>query len=83
MDKFVWFSILSSKEHEFFNQYRSPKSEASVFKQIPIGYLDTVKSVLKRTGGAFRIVYRGPRGRYHDQAMTWKQDARAFTVYPR
>ena len=50
MDKFVWFSILSSKEHEFFTQYHSPKSEASVFKQIPIGYLDTVKAVLKRTG---------------------------------
>ena len=83
MDKFVWFSILSSKEHEFFNQYRSPTQEASVFKQIPIDYLDTVKAVLKRTGGAFRIVYRGPRGHYHDQAMTWKQDARAFTVYPR
>jgi hypothetical protein len=83
MDKFVWFSILSSKEHEFFNQYRSPKSEASVFKQIPIEYLDIVKAVLKKTGGAFRIVYRGPRGHYHDQAMTWKEDARAFSVYPR
>ena len=81
LDKFVWFSILSSEEHEFFNQYRSPKIEASVFKQIPIEYLDMVKSVLKRTGQKFRIVYRGPRGRYYDQAMTWKQDARAFTVY--
>jgi len=82
MDKFVWFSVLSSKEHEFFNQYHSPENETSVFKQIPIDHLDIVKSVLKRTGRSFRVVYRGPR-LYRWRASTNKKDARAFTVYPR
>ena len=81
LDKFVLFSTLTKKEQEFLEQYKSPKFEASIWKQIPIEYLDSVKATLKKTGYKFRVIYRGPRGHYWDQASTWKQDARAFSLY--
>ena len=81
MDKFLLFSTLSAKEQEFLAQYKSPSYESSIWKQIPIQYLYIVKQMLKKTGQKFRVVYRGPRGHYLDQAMTWKQDARAFSLY--
>ena len=83
MYKFTIFACLSKKDHAFIEPYISPKRQASLYKSIPIQYLEQVRAMLKNTGLKFRIVYRGPRGHYHDQAMTWKQDARAFTVYPR
>lgn len=81
MDKFVLFSTLTKEEQDFLDQYKSPKSEASIWKQIPIEYLNNVKLALKKTGYKFRVIYRGPRRRYWDQASTWKQDARAFSLY--
>ena len=81
--KFTIFACLSKADHEFISKYISPKGEASLYKSIPIRYLERVRTMLKNTGLKFRVVYRGPRGHYLDQAMTWKQDARAFAVYPR
>ena len=80
MDKFIYFSTVPKDIQTLLEQYRSPEVEASIWKWIPICHLDQVREALKSVG-RFRVVYRGPRGRYYDQAMTWKKDARAFTVY--
>ena len=82
MYKFTIFACLSKKDHAFIEKYISPKGEASLYKSIPIGYLERVRTMLKNTGLKFRVVYRGPRSRHVCQHTTWKQDARAFTVYP-
>ena len=82
MDKFIYFSTVPKDTQTLLEQYRSPVAEASIWKWVPIKHLDHIRQALRNVG-KFRIVYRGPRGHYHDQAMTWKQDARAFTVYPR
>jgi hypothetical protein len=80
MDKFIYFATVPRATQELLAQYKSPEVEASIWKWVPMEYLDQVRQTLKHVG-KFRVVYRGPRGRYHDQAMTWKKDARAFTVY--
>lgn len=82
MDKFAFF-CLTNQDKAFLSQFLSPKGESSTFKQIPIGYLDRVKGLLRQTGYAARIVYRGPRTRQIDPSFTRKIDAWAFTVYPR
>ena len=56
MDKFLYFATVPKEIQELLAQYRSPEGEASIWKWIPVCYLD--------------------------QAMTWKEDAVAFTVYP-
>ena len=81
MDKFIYFATVPKDTQEFLAQYRSPEHEASVWKWVPIAYLDQIRNSLRMVG-KFRVVYRGPRGHYLDQAMTWKEDAVAFTVYP-
>lgn len=80
MDKFLWF-CLANEHKAVLEAYVSPLEEASVFKDIPIDRLAEVKAILRKVG-RFRVVYRGPRRRYHSQAMTWKQDANRFAVYP-
>ncbi len=82
MDKFNFF-CLANEDKEFLGQFVSPSNEASTFKHIPIQHLDRTKRLLRQLGYSARIVYRGPRGRHYDQSMTWKQDAKAFCVYPR
>ena len=81
MDKFIYFATVPKEVQALLARYESPAHEASIWKWIPIAYLDQVRGALK-SAGRFRAVYRGPRGRYYDQAMTWKEDAVAFTVYP-
>jgi hypothetical protein len=80
VDKFIYFATVPKDIQELLARYRSPESEASVWKWVPMEYLGQVRRALKKVG-KFRVVYRGPRGRYYDQAMTWKKDARAFSVY--
>ena len=80
MDRLIWF-CLPNEDKAVLRPFISPKGEVSLFKDIPISMLDEVKVILKKAG-RFRVVYRGPRGRYHSQAMTWKQDANRFAVYP-
>jgi len=81
MDRFNFF-CLANEDKRFLSQYISPSREASTFKKIPIEHLDRVKKLLRQLGYRARIIYRGPRGHSVDQSMTWKQDARAFSVYP-
>ena len=81
MDKFLYFATVPKDLQELLSKYKSPDSEASIWKWIPISQLCRVREALHCVG-QFRVVYRGPRGHYLDQAMTWKEDAVAFTVYP-
>lgn len=80
MDKFLWF-CLPNEDKALLAQYISPPGEASVFRDIPIDRLEEVRRILGKVG-RYRVVYRGPRGRYPDQGMTWKKDANRFAVYP-
>lgn len=72
---------------DLLEPYASPDDEVSVFKSVPISLLDQARAVLRQAGRLegqqFRIIYRGPRSRYLYQASTWRQDARAFSVYTR
>ena len=80
MDKFVYFATVPKDVQELLAQYKSPKSDFSIWKWIPIEHLALVRKAIK-SSGQFRVVYRGPRiSRFH--GSTNKKDAVAFTVYP-
>lgn len=78
MDQFVYFATVPKETQELLARYQSPKHETSLWKSIPMEYLDQVREALK-SAGQFRAVYRGPRK--HWQSSTNKKDAVAFTVY--
>ena len=64
--------------------YESNTTEESLFKGIPIDYLDFVKNCLAKsssiTGVKYRIRYRGPR--YDAFASNClKKDAKTFAIY--
>ena len=70
--------------HGFMDQYKSPDSERSMYKNIPITlrHHPFVKGML---AVGCRVRYRGPRvksgmvgSRYH----TLKRDATRFSIYP-
>ena len=64
------------------NQYLSPESEVSVYKDIPIDKLDITRKILNHYGfyGKYRIKYRGPR--YDFMAGTClKSNAKRFAIY--
>ena len=77
------FFCLENRDKQFLSQFISPSGEASTFKQIPIQQLDRTKRLLKQLGYRARVVYRGPRISQMDPSFTRKEDAVAFTVYPR
>lgn len=68
--------------------YASPKSDVSLFKGIPIQYLQEAKEALKACGYKYRIKYRGPRSgldcrtRDQRQASCLRKFATTFAVYP-
>ena len=79
MDQFIYFATVSKDTQELLARYESPDSDVSIWKWIPMEYLDRVGEALK-SAGRFRVVYRGPR--FHRwRASTNKKDAVAFTVY--
>ena len=65
--------------HGFMDQYKSPASEQSMYKNIPmtLRHHPFVKGMM---AVGCRVRYRGPReyGGYH----TLKADATAFSIYP-
>ena len=81
MFKFTIFACLSKQDHEFISNYISPKGESSLYKGIPIKYLERVKTMLKNTGLKFRVKFRGPRYD-HQRGTCLKANARSFAVYP-
>ena len=79
MDQFIYFATVPKDTQELLARYESPDSDVSIWKWIPMEYLDRVVQAL-RSAGRFRMVYRGPR--FHRwRASTNKKDAVAFTVY--
>ena len=79
MDQFIYFATVSKDTQELLARYESPDSDVSIWKWVPMEYLDRVGEALK-SAGRFRVVYRGPR--FHRwRASTNKKDAVAFTVY--
>jgi hypothetical protein len=79
MDKFIYFATVPKDIQEILARYESPDSDWSIWKWIPMKYLDLVRKAIK-PAGQFRVVYRGPRlSRLH--GSTNKKDAVAFTVY--
>lgn len=69
--------------------YRGHREMAN-YKNVPIQYLDEVKSLLRKQGKKFRIRYRGPRNhlmdfRPHKCRMQdcLKEFANRFSVYYR
>ena len=79
MDQFIYFATVSKDTQELLARYESPDSDVSIWKWIPMEYLDLVRKAID-SSGRFRVVYRGPR--FHRwRASTNKKDAVAFTVY--
>ena len=79
MDKFIYFTTVPKDIQELLAQHESPKYETSIWKWIPMEYLEQVRDALK-SAGQFRAVFRGPR-LHRWQSSTNKKDAVAFTVY--
>lgn len=63
-------------------QYKSPESETSLYKGIPIQYLPEVKSLFNSLGISVRYLFRGPRGKENRPSCRFA-DARTFAVYQR
>lgn len=67
------------------NLFRTPKTgEVSKYKNIPIGYLNLVRTILNIRGyrGKYRIRYRGPRYDW-SRSFCRKEHALRFAVYVR
>ncbi len=79
MDKFIYFATVPKDVQVLLARYQSPKHETSLWKSIPLEYLEQVRDAL-RSCGQFRAVFRGPRSNRW-QSSTNKKDAVAFTVY--
>ena len=83
LDRFAEF-MLPPETRAFVDQYRSPESEASVCKDVPMDQLDRARSVMQvisgLTGQRMRVIYRGPR---YDLTRCWvrREHARRFAIY--
>jgi hypothetical protein len=80
MDKFVYFATVPKDTQELLSKYESPESEVSIWKGIPIAYLDQIRQALSRAG-QFRVKFRGPRYD-HQRGTCLKENAHSFAVYP-
>ena len=79
IDQFLWF-CLPEEDKRFLEPYRSPETETSVFKWIPVAEKPRTRDLCLKLGLRVRVVYRGPRKRW--AAHTAQEDATHFTVYP-
>lgn len=84
LDRWTMFN-LSHEDRQLFVAFASPDSEQSLIKDVPIGALEQVQTVLRRvralSGRRTYVMFRGRKNRYHGQATTWRQDANRFAVY--
>ena len=64
------------------SDYLSPSNEESISKNIPMKYLDIIKS---RYPGVFRYRYRGPSNPNYNRPQSYclMDQATTFTVYER
>jgi len=72
---------LTQLDRVILEAYRAPLGERALLKWVPIGELDTVRTIFRTLGVRVRVRYRGPR-RDSMRLTTLKRHARAFTVYP-
>ncbi len=83
LDQFAEF-MLPPEIRTFVDQYRSPDSESSIVKDVPLEKLEQARRVMQviasLTGQRLRVIYRGPR---RDLTRSWCRavDARRFAVY--
>ena len=83
LDHFSEF-MMPAEVRAFVEQYRSPDSEVSIAKDIPMDQLDRARRMMRiienLSGRRMRVIYRGPR---RDLGRSWclRQDARRFAVY--
>jgi hypothetical protein len=68
--------------------FESPEEESSIFKAIPIQYLDETKEILKGMNIRYYVRYRGPRlstvdsrPYYLKQSICLRKFATKFSVY--
>jgi len=63
--------------------FKPPANEGAVYKNIPIGQLNSVRAFLRANGHKFRFIFRGPRTGYFGSKglYTLKRDAVSFSVY--
>jgi hypothetical protein len=60
--------------------YRSPDSEESFFKNIPIEHLEEVQAHFRTIVRGLRYVFRGPRSGSMD-SYCLKRNAKTFAIY--
>lgn len=83
LDRFAEF-MMPAEIRAFIDQYRSPESESSVCKDVPMDQLDRARCAMRviseLTGQSMRVIYRGPR---YDYGRSWvlRQHAQRFAVY--
>ena len=83
LDQFSEF-MMPADVRSLVEQYRSPESESSIVKGVPLEKLDLARRVMRviagLTGQRLRVIYRGPR---RDSMRCWcrREDARSFAVY--
>ena len=63
------------------NQYLSPLEDRSLYKGIPIQYLEEVRILMKDAGINYRFRFRGPRPSRKYQSYIPKTMATTFAVY--
>lgn len=75
---------MNSISYAKLEQYRSPRNERSLYKGIPIKYLEAVQNVAVFQGKRIKVRYRGPRkGNGGTQSTCLKAYATTFAVYVR
>ena len=83
LDQWTYFN-LPADVRDFVHQYRSPESESSIVKAVPLDQLDRARAAMRviagLTGQRMRVICRGPR---RDSMRSWcrQEDARCFAVY--
>ena len=80
MDQFIYFATVPKDTQLLLSKYKSPESEASIWKGIPMAHLDRIREAL-HCAGQFRVKFRGPRYD-HQRGTCLKANAHSFAVYP-
>ena len=82
-DRFLAFSLLTSREQELLQRYASPAQESSLVKGVPLNLLGEMRDIIRKikfTDQRINTKYRGPR--YDWQRSTChKKDAKSAAIY--
>ena len=82
-DRFLAFSLLTTREQDLLQRYASPAQESSLVKGVPLDLLGEMRGIIRKikfSNQRVNVRYRGPR--YDSMRQTTlKRNARAFSVY--